>query len=703
MPAYRWPIPDPTEEGYSDQTAVVLFCIPNTPDWRRLITGIIDSLSFGWAWDERTGHIKTVQATGRDIFESMCIMDCTVFERMAVATEAIAAALNATDKNGQTITLAQIAYNTSGDITLQDFIDEMQAQAAANADYSFKDILETMLYMRDLAPNLFPNLRLPDLGAIWANVKQSRWNHNHLTLMAYQATALRGIQNALAPFEPDEENDEESIVQQIYNGLDQIPWEKIAIAAMGAAAEPTPVGETTLAAAGIAATLKSAWDTLSGLFSNWWNKWINEVETPTPSQTVVGAILELKNQTPTQNSLTLTQIVNNISTIVGDDDTADYPAAYKMLLDVLDFLPDQFTDRYVIDDPAAFIQAIMQAQNSELIAEMSKVVEGIRCICEGIGTLAYQPQLPTIGAGYNTAGAYRCDAAKWYLGKVDEYWQMVRDEATAALPAWQDFTWSVTEGFAQLVRLGAHLLGFKDDVIGAGIAAMEVSTSADVLTIVTDLRATWLADIYSAASPDAAVVAMMASLDNFTPSGYTITAEMSNALETFFIRSQGLDRVFVLESDPLAVTQAEVDTYGTWSSVSCDAETIPQSEFLCSPTRQNELIFGDGDIVTPGPVYALVNGSVAAEIEIPTTTRTIRLKMDGLYRVRASVDSSGTEFYAMDCGGNFSPTSPTALTSGQFYEFECAEFYISHDTSDFEATIEFLTTELTEMPDWSIL
>ncbi|MCG3207804.1 MAG: hypothetical protein FOGNACKC_01404 [Anaerolineae bacterium] len=71
----RWEIPsDWTEEdGYT----TVLFCIPNSRAWRGLIVGMVESLAFGWSWDEQTGVVKDVQAIGREIFESMsmCKLD----------------------------------------------------------------------------------------------------------------------------------------------------------------------------------------------------------------------------------------------------------------------------------------------------------------------------------------------------------------------------------------------------------------------------------------------------------------------------------------------------------------------------------------------------------------------------------------------------------------------------------------------------
>lgn len=55
----------------------VSFCIPDTPDWRRLIVGWVETLSYGRAYDEQTGYIKDAQAVGREIFESMSMCKMT--------------------------------------------------------------------------------------------------------------------------------------------------------------------------------------------------------------------------------------------------------------------------------------------------------------------------------------------------------------------------------------------------------------------------------------------------------------------------------------------------------------------------------------------------------------------------------------------------------------------------------------------------
>lgn len=82
-------IPDDWQEG--DGYNVALFCFPKSRQWRAIITGIIESLSWGWTWDRKTGTIRDAQAIGRDIFGSLLMPDLNDFTRMADALEAIQA------------------------------------------------------------------------------------------------------------------------------------------------------------------------------------------------------------------------------------------------------------------------------------------------------------------------------------------------------------------------------------------------------------------------------------------------------------------------------------------------------------------------------------------------------------------------------------------------------------------------------------
>lgn len=68
----------------------VLFCIPNSQDWRGLITGHLNVLTFGRAYDEQTGPLLSTLEMGREIFNSMEMCDLkTSLDRIADALESL--------------------------------------------------------------------------------------------------------------------------------------------------------------------------------------------------------------------------------------------------------------------------------------------------------------------------------------------------------------------------------------------------------------------------------------------------------------------------------------------------------------------------------------------------------------------------------------------------------------------------------------
>ena len=75
----------------SESYLTVLFCIPDTPDWRKTAAGLVSLLSYGRAFDEASGNIKETLEVGRGIFDTMTMCDLqTDLERIATATESIA-------------------------------------------------------------------------------------------------------------------------------------------------------------------------------------------------------------------------------------------------------------------------------------------------------------------------------------------------------------------------------------------------------------------------------------------------------------------------------------------------------------------------------------------------------------------------------------------------------------------------------------
>lgn len=144
----RWDIPDDWNEE-QDGFSVVLFCIPNSRRWRGLITGLIESLSFGWSWDERTGTVTEVQELGRNIFETFCMATCadivTQLTRIADAVEGLE------QREGPTITLDDATL-----AALKAIIDGWEAtggSAVGQALKTLKDFLEMMTFLKALLPS----------------------------------------------------------------------------------------------------------------------------------------------------------------------------------------------------------------------------------------------------------------------------------------------------------------------------------------------------------------------------------------------------------------------------------------------------------------------------------------------------------------------------------------------------------------------
>lgn len=134
----RWGIPDDwnaEEDGYIS----VLFCIPNSRKWRGLIVGIVESLSFGWSWDQDTGTVTDVQETGREVFESL-MMGC--LEELNVNIGRIATALEA----GAQLSADMSALND----TLQSIDSRLTTNNLIYPDQNIADILMGGLIGRQL-------------------------------------------------------------------------------------------------------------------------------------------------------------------------------------------------------------------------------------------------------------------------------------------------------------------------------------------------------------------------------------------------------------------------------------------------------------------------------------------------------------------------------------------------------------------------
>ena len=135
--AGQWTIPsDHTEE---DGQLAVFFCVPNSPQWRGLITAHLYSLEYGRLWNERTGSITEVQKTAREILATMSMCD---LERLTVALETLAASVE------------EINQKTPEQITLGDLIDDLDNNPAMSSLSQFIPLLEFLVVMRDLLPSV---------------------------------------------------------------------------------------------------------------------------------------------------------------------------------------------------------------------------------------------------------------------------------------------------------------------------------------------------------------------------------------------------------------------------------------------------------------------------------------------------------------------------------------------------------------------
>lgn len=197
---------------------------------------------------------------------------------------------------GDTImtSLQKIADNAGGGQSLQDLIDAIENTDFVGAGVldDLRDFLEILTFLKLLfgaqAPATFA------LG-YWDKIKLFRYFHNDLTLKAYQATALKGIQYGITPFEKDgaEYSGED---QGILEELEQIPWLTDVISKY-LTNDPIQIvrkisyligGELGVISK-VIASIVVAWDW-------WYNKWINLVGDPQPVRTLTGVLTQISDK-----------------------------------------------------------------------------------------------------------------------------------------------------------------------------------------------------------------------------------------------------------------------------------------------------------------------------------------------------------------------------------------------------------------------
>lgn len=305
-------IPPPLEGD--EETLLVSFCIPNTHGWRSAATALLSQFDYGRAYDEDTGSILGALEVGREIFNSMSMCD---LDEMTRAIRELTAVIG-----GQAVDFTQpipdeVDYSNTAFGLLPMLHEHLQSlgpipkagdtimtslqKLVDTEGYDDRTIDEMIAAIQSLEPSLLSDFSdMANLLIAWkalfpgtANVRvvmgffekwyQKRWWHNHLTLQAYQATAQRGIMRALAPFDDDPESTE----QEILNRLGSNKW---LVKAAIAVAEPGPLGEVYLLADGIIGSIQKIFEVVKSAWQLWFDKWVNKIEDPTPTDNVTSAI-----------------------------------------------------------------------------------------------------------------------------------------------------------------------------------------------------------------------------------------------------------------------------------------------------------------------------------------------------------------------------------------------------------------------------
>jgi hypothetical protein len=271
------------------------------------------------------------------------------------------------------------------------------------------------------------------------------------------------------------------------------------------------------------------------------------------------------------NNNTVNPPVNNFAPVNNFDPTTnvnfDISALETQLISIKDNLLDISGDT----DALAHLDRLNDITTN--LGAIENRVSELQCICDKLSALvlgADQSQIIPPLSQFNSPDTYRCDAAKWYLGKMTEIFSVLKEEAESwgglvLTNVWNFYVSLYSEASQKL----SILLGFIDPRLEELLLATSIQETLYLNDVITDLQDQWLSDIYNAASPDAAITAMMARLDAFTPVGYTVTDDMKDGIEIFLQRSRGLERVFLPDGSDLVVTQEEIDIYSGWNSDPC--------------------------------------------------------------------------------------------------------------------------------------
>jgi hypothetical protein len=322
-------MPVPTDWTEEDGYRIGILFFPDSPQWLFNVHGALYTLTRGRAYDFDTGYFKGIEAEAEKVWESFMsgnlleitsrMDEFTKTQRMIVAalmgqsinfdSEELPNAINY--ENGIRQAILSIGASFSPELTLGEVIALMED--ADGPEYGFKDYLEILRLLQEIftGASLVP---IAAIGGLLTFIFAARTQHNTLALQAMQATALRGIQNAIAP--PKDPVTEEATVQSWADTIEKIPFLTTAIVAL---VDPSPAGEGTLAVK-IALSLKNLLTSAYGWLSDWWNVYVNTVDNPQPQGTVVGMLSEIsrKVQSLADEQSTPTVTVSNRLKAISD-------------------------------------------------------------------------------------------------------------------------------------------------------------------------------------------------------------------------------------------------------------------------------------------------------------------------------------------------------------------------------------------------
>jgi len=108
----QWAIPgDWTED---DGSQAVVFCIPNSLEWKATVTGMVTQLLHGRSWDGSTGSITDAQQIGREVFETMAFLCLEDLQAIVVAINQLTATIDGQGASGGGCGCAPPGKDTTG-------------------------------------------------------------------------------------------------------------------------------------------------------------------------------------------------------------------------------------------------------------------------------------------------------------------------------------------------------------------------------------------------------------------------------------------------------------------------------------------------------------------------------------------------------------------------------------------------------------